>query len=897
MGEPAFKVLEAVHSETSEFPLSSLLTRVLVESFCSFLKSELVFGKLEKLSTEQTIGYWVDAVVRGDLEGRVGLGAEEGTLSALAEELGFRDASKKTNLKNTLASLHEKLVSHFETQFSEEDFRCDLKKGSGFRENHQLNPNAQEFYFCTVETNHGILRVFVSLHPASKELKSEMAIQSKVEESRKIRVQASQIDNFASHVKELERLELRLFQGPEVRGQMRAQIKKMKRMLHQLKTEPLDTIFSPAQKMVTELSKQQGKQIELETIGTWLHLDKTLLNFLYEPILHLIRNAVDHGIEEPLRREQNGKRALAKIKILASFNQGVLRLLFSDDGSGLDFGSIREKSVVKGIFSLEEANSKAKEELAQLIFQPGFSTRSQTGIISGRGLGLDIVKKSLETIGGVIRLVSTSSHGTSFEILIPINEDFSPLEGRAVGLLLPEEQEKTQLLDELSDYQERFSKTLQALDLERTIQSAYEAYRLAHLIKGLCGFLGWQRVVSYIYPLEEVLKLLSEEKLTLDDLTLQTVKDAGYQLKDFCAASRTEGSFSLNKIRRAEARLLQLIWGSAKNDEKTHLFLGKYHLSAVENYFLPLAKSGSFSVRPESDFSRAVGLPYGAMVQFNGERRGFAGIYLPEKTLKEVIYPMISGSKEQTGNKKALWALTEFGNLMGTQFAESCSRAGITLQASAPLTYYGLGSPMRILGSPTYCFECEINGYSFFLAGDFRLPQELSESVSIRETTIPPIAFDGLSRSIEKCLGDYDLKVLMGETPSQSDLVGFDGGLTAVVSLACEDKKAPDTVMFISYESLVSEHLGDQMAQLSQKLGRAPLDFYDSIGVVSQKMSETVKSEFEKRKIKVTAGEATVFVGKAYVANFNRLFLTNKIVGNSEKGRIEVQILFTEFVD
>lgn len=81
----------------------------------------------------------------------------------------------------------------------------------------------------------------------------------------------------------------------------------MKRSLYQLRTDSLDTIFPPAQKLVNDLAKNQGKQVNLELTGTWLHLHKTLLNFIYEPVLHLIRNAVDHGIEDPLRREQNGK--------------------------------------------------------------------------------------------------------------------------------------------------------------------------------------------------------------------------------------------------------------------------------------------------------------------------------------------------------------------------------------------------------------------------------------------------------------------------------------------------------------------------------------------------------------------------------------------------------------
>lgn len=880
MGDLALKLdFEELRSE--KFPFQNLLTKALVESLCPILKSEIVFGTLEQILEPMTQEFWIDALVRGDLEGRIALGC-----------------NGSTPLKDGLISLHESLVQNFEKQFSEESFRCDLRKGTGFREKYQLVPDDSLLFRCPVETQYGLLNVFISLQPTSKELKKEIQDRGKIDQTKKIRVFSGQVESFVEQVQRLEELEKRLLQGPEVRSQLRGQIKKMKRSLYQLRTESLDTIFPPAQKLVNDLSKTQGKQVALELTGTWLHLHKTLLNFIYEPVLHLIRNAVDHGIEEPLRREQNGKKAAGRIGILASFNQGILRIVFSDDGAGLDFGSIREKAVAKGIFNVEEVNSKPNEELAQLIFQPGFTTRKQTNLVSGRGLGLDIVKKSIESLGGSIRLLSTSSHGTSFELLIPVNEDFSPVSAPAENVLLRrEEEEKTQLLDELTDYQERFQQALQALGSEETLQSAYEAYRIAHLMKGICGFIGWNRVVSYLYPFEEVLKLLSEEKIILNDYVVQTLREAAFQLKSFYSASRTQGSFSLNKLRRSESRMLQLIWGSTRNDDKTHLFIGKYHLNAVENFLLSLAKSGSFSVRPESDFSKGAEMPYGALIQFNGDRRGFAGIYLPESTLKEVVHPFITGSKEAIGNKKALGSLAEFGNLMGNQFAEACAGVGITLQPSAPLTYYGLGEPMKALGTPTYCFQCEINGYPFYLAGDFRLPQDIPEMANKEALSSSPSSFEILPQVIEQSLGEYEVKATISQEPSQSDLIGFDGGFTSVVSFVSEDKMTPDMVLFLSYESSVVDHLLGSTNRMRRRLQQEDLDFFDSLGLVTEQMSRMLKEKLLQRKIKVIPGAPALFMGKAYVANFNRLFVTSKLVGNSESGRIEAQVLFTELTE
>lgn len=898
MGVPALKFEDQIVDNSKEFPIFNLMTRVLIHSLCPLLKSELMFGNIDSGEANEKFSYWVDANVEGDLTGQFGVGADHHTLKTLALQFKMKTPDGKPNEKEALVYLHESLAKGIEAQFGAEDFHCTLSKGSGVVQDFTFTPPARSYYFCPVETKCGVIKVYFSFQPTAHELVDEFSSKA-ILEPRKIRVYASQLDSLYTGIRGLENLETQLLQGPQVRSQMRTQIKKLKRMLHQLKSESLETLFLPAKKLVVDISKQQGKQIKFVSHGTWLCLDKTLLNNLYEPILHLIRNAVDHGIEEPSERERLGKPATGNIRCLAAFNEEGLRLIISDDGRGVDLPRIRERAVAKGILTQDAANRAMTDELCALIFKSGFSTRERADAISGRGLGLDIVKKGIEAVGGSIKILSTSYHGTSFEICIPLNDDFQGK--RVVGIVFEnqnrEEEERLLLLDELSGYFERLSRALSALRKERQVISAYEAYRLAHSIKGAAGFLGWNRVASFCHHYEELLKLLAEEKSPMDDATVQVVLEAGNRLKEFCDASKSDGTYSLLQVRKVEARILQSIWAATKSDERTHLFFGKYHLKAVERFLAPLAAGKSFTAKPESDFSKAVKQPFGSMVQFSGDRKGYAGILLPEETFVKVIHPMITGAAEKGPVKRQIWSLTEFANLMGQAISELSQRAHISLQHSAPVTYYGWGQPLKILGNPTYCYECEIDGSLFYLAGDFRMPQEMVEMEPKGEPQFHPnLIMQEAVKQCQKHFSTWGLNVNWSEQPTQSDLIGFDGGITAIISCVSKQGGA-DSVLFLSYEPTLAQHIHNAFGANGNGSIGDQVDVYDCLNETSNIVGGLLIAELEKRKMNLELTLPTVFIGKAYVANFNRLFVTNKIIGVTPKGKFELQILVTHLAD
>src|SRR5262249_20750689 len=161
----------------------------------------------------------------------------------------------------------------------------------------------------------------------------------------------------------------------------------------------------------------------------------------------------------------------------------------------------------------------------------------------------------------------------------------------------------------------RLGKTLQVFKQDHNVSGAYEAFRLAHSIKGAAGFLGWNRVAGFCHQYEELLKLMSEERLAIEEGLVSVVLEAGTRLKEFCEASQSGSAYSLFKVRRLEARMMQFIWAATHSDDKTHLFFGKYHLTAIEKFIKPIAKKGEFKARPESMFNKAISLPFGALVQ------------------------------------------------------------------------------------------------------------------------------------------------------------------------------------------------------------------------------------------------------------------------------------------
>jgi two-component system sensor histidine kinase and response regulator WspE len=173
-------------------------------------------------------------------------------------------------------------------------------------------------------------------------------------------------------------------------------------------------------RMVRDLARQLGKQVRLVISGEATHVDRDVLESLEAPLSHLLRNALDHGIEPAEQRLLEGKAALGTVRVEARHHAGVLAITVSDDGGGIDPEKIRAKIVERGILSPKVASELGPAELLEFIFLPGFSTASGVTEISGRGVGLDAVRTAVEAASGIVKVVSDRTRGTSFHLQLPV---------------------------------------------------------------------------------------------------------------------------------------------------------------------------------------------------------------------------------------------------------------------------------------------------------------------------------------------------------------------------------------------------------------------------------------------------------------------------------------------
>jgi chemosensory pili system protein ChpA (sensor histidine kinase/response regulator) len=190
--------------------------------------------------------------------------------------------------------------------------------------------------------------------------------------------------------------------------------------LMRLRMVPLSTLSARLQRTVRTVAQQCGKEVELVVEGEWTELDKTMLGEMEGPLLHLLRNAVDHGIEAPEVRAARGKPAIGTITLRAWHEGSHVLLQVSDDGSGLDVEAVRAVAVQRGLLDEKEANGLSEEGLAELVFLPGLSTASEVSEVSGRGVGLDVVMTQAHKLKGTVRVEPRPGEGASFTIRLPM---------------------------------------------------------------------------------------------------------------------------------------------------------------------------------------------------------------------------------------------------------------------------------------------------------------------------------------------------------------------------------------------------------------------------------------------------------------------------------------------
>jgi len=189
----------------------------------------------------------------------------------------------------------------------------------------------------------------------------------------------------------------------------------------ELRVVPIDTILNRFPRVVRALAQEQGKNVRLTLEGRDVRVDKSMVELLVDPLMHMVRNAVDHGIEPPEERVRVGKPAQASVTLRAVQRGGEVHVQVADDGRGLDERAIVEKAVARGLTQAGEAGRLKPHEIHRFIFAPGFSTAARVTETSGRGVGMDVVLNTVQQLGGDIDVETSIGNGTTFTLRLPLS--------------------------------------------------------------------------------------------------------------------------------------------------------------------------------------------------------------------------------------------------------------------------------------------------------------------------------------------------------------------------------------------------------------------------------------------------------------------------------------------
>lgn len=278
-------------------------------------------------------------------------------------------------------------------------------------------------------------------HRMTKQEVSAAAASSDVLPAQTVKVGMDKLDDLLDNVGELVIGRSRLLEKASTRDD--SELQEISALIDKLTSDiqskvlgirmiPLDVVMSRFPRMVRDISKNEGKEVELLVEGGSIELDRTVVDRITEPMMHLLRNCVDHGIETTDERVHAGKKTKGLIRIVASKQQDHVLIEVSDDGKGIDYDLIRKVAVKKGMMSQGQADAASGRELLDLLFNPGFSTKSQVTEVSGRGVGLDVVKRAVEELGGSVMVTSSKGAGTTFSLWLPFT--LAIIEAMLVGI-------------------------------------------------------------------------------------------------------------------------------------------------------------------------------------------------------------------------------------------------------------------------------------------------------------------------------------------------------------------------------------------------------------------------------------------------------------------------------
>ena len=256
-----------------------------------------------------------------------------------------------------------------------------------------------------------------------------------------VKLDTAKLDNLVDLVGELVIAQSMVVQNPDVQMINSLQLVRCLRQLGRITTElqrnamslrmvPIRAMFHKMNRLVRDLATQQQKHVQLVLEGEETELDRNIVEKLSDPLVHMIRNAIDHGLENSDDRVANGKPELGTIRLTAAHQRGGIVIRIQDDGKGLDRSRILAKAIDRGLVKADATLTES--EIFSLIFQPGFSTAEKVTDLSGRGVGMDVVRRNIENLRGKVEIQSRPGQGTTFTILLPLT--LAIIDGLLVGV-------------------------------------------------------------------------------------------------------------------------------------------------------------------------------------------------------------------------------------------------------------------------------------------------------------------------------------------------------------------------------------------------------------------------------------------------------------------------------
>ncbi|SMP47400.1 chemotaxis protein CheA [Anoxynatronum buryatiense] len=319
--------------------------------------------------------------------------------------------------------------------------------------------------------------------------KGDLDAKKKAKTGKTVRVDIDRLDNLMNLVSELIIIKTRLEDAHQMSQQKSIsdtteQLERITTSLHdavmKVRMVPIERVFNRFPRMVRDLSKDLGKEINLQLTGEETEVDRTVIDEIGDPLIHLIRNAIDHGIEEPETRIRNHKDQAGTLKLIAYPDGNSVVIEVQDDGKGIDIERVKAKALDRGLISQSQSQLMEDKEVIQFLFHPGFSTADTVSDLSGRGVGLDVVKTKIETLGGVVEVDSQPMKGTRFIIRLPLT--LAIIQALLVHVGVEKYAIPLNNIREISTIQESAIRKVQGKEVVLFRQSTLPVLRLSHLL-------------------------------------------------------------------------------------------------------------------------------------------------------------------------------------------------------------------------------------------------------------------------------------------------------------------------------------------------------------------------------------------------------------------------------